>query len=347
MGAALFAAVPVTIGEGVSIYQGWHYGRRDQEWSRLNFEMDSQGMRMDLVGTIREEIRDQIQVAVSTLDNMMVVATLLLSIGFAFASEMTSPPPCSPCTSIEKYLHFTYTLFCALSLVLPFWCLMFTLRIRYEVDHVMKRNVRELQGVLVKILNEKTIASAQNRRAAAPRTFSRGRAGRHGRRTWLNDFGRKAMEVHTADDLRLQEEEVAEVARWVEEDLMSNIKSYNFYYPLAQTFLWLGMLSVVVTCSVLHSLHLADTYQEEPWLWQTYAFIVTFSAVIGVIFMAFLWTSGVVSPAAMSPPSKIGSPRFDSPIDCRTSSQPIFGSAWQESEPLNKCSSEMYGGTDK
>ena len=52
-------------------------------------------MRMDILNTIREEMRDQVAVIMSSLDNLLVVATLMLSIGFGFVVEGTFPPEVS------------------------------------------------------------------------------------------------------------------------------------------------------------------------------------------------------------------------------------------------------------
>ncbi|CAK9028540.1 Uncharacterized protein SCF082_LOCUS18407 [Durusdinium trenchii] len=49
-------------------------------------------MRIDILNTVREEMRDQVTVIISSLDNLMVVATLMLSIGFGFVVEGTFPP---------------------------------------------------------------------------------------------------------------------------------------------------------------------------------------------------------------------------------------------------------------
>jgi len=280
------------IGEGVGIYQAWHYGRRDQHWAERNYKMDAQSMRIDLLGTVREEIRDQLELIVSSLDNMMVVATLMLSIGFAFAAELAAPPSSHVDDSpLEHALHVAYAVLCALSLVLPFWCLIFTLRIRYEVDRVTKDHVAELQDQLIAVLEQKDIV-----RNTPQRSLRRG--GRMGRaRSTVSGYGAKVKDVAASfrksmGPLQLPPEiDVNDVILWAKEDLLHKIASYSFYYPIAQSCLWLSMISVVLTCSVLHGLHLRELYIHDPLVWMSYSSIVTVSAFSSIVFMMHMhWT---------------------------------------------------------
>merc|ERR1719191_1294960 len=94
----------------------------------------------------------------------------MLSIGFGFAVEMAAPPPLTHTHRsfmdgpIEYCMHGVYTIFSALSLVLPFWCLIFTLRLRYEVDRATRDHISELQGQLGAILENKAIHHTSSER---------------------------------------------------------------------------------------------------------------------------------------------------------------------------------------
>merc|ERR1719428_2392502 len=123
MGSQLSA---IGAGEVLGLAQQWHYGRRDQNWQRMGYDLSQQGMRVELLSAVREEIRDQVTICVSSLDNLMLVSTLMLSIGFGFVVENVMPPhPEQHDIWVEKVLRMLYSLLSAFSLVFPFWCLVF------------------------------------------------------------------------------------------------------------------------------------------------------------------------------------------------------------------------------
>eukprot|EP00929_Paragymnodinium_shiwhaense_P054281 TRINITY_DN27196_c0_g2_i1.p1 TRINITY_DN27196_c0_g2~~TRINITY_DN27196_c0_g2_i1.p1 ORF type:complete len:633 (+),score=59.15 TRINITY_DN27196_c0_g2_i1:235-1899(+) len=99
----------------------------------------------------------------SGLDNLMVVATLMLSIGFGFVVEGTFPPE-----KAEELGHWkcetlgidispltVYSFLCALSLCFPFWCLIFTIRMRYEVELIIHGHMSELRKQLGNVLKKR------------------------------------------------------------------------------------------------------------------------------------------------------------------------------------------------
>eukprot|EP00928_Gymnodinium_smaydae_P002499 TRINITY_DN10896_c0_g1_i1.p1 TRINITY_DN10896_c0_g1~~TRINITY_DN10896_c0_g1_i1.p1 ORF type:complete len:578 (+),score=123.33 TRINITY_DN10896_c0_g1_i1:296-2029(+) len=162
------AAIPVgavVAPDLAAIAQDWHFSSRNERLARLSYELDFQGLRLDFISTIREEIRDQVSFILSGLDNLMVVATLMMSIGFGFVVEGTFPP-----SSAEElkdwYIPFTgvgvdplviYSFLCAMSLIMPFWCLIFTIRLRYEVDLIVRGHMTELRRQLCNVLKRNKI----------------------------------------------------------------------------------------------------------------------------------------------------------------------------------------------
>jgi len=150
-------------GDGAQMVQGWHYSSRAEKLSKLAYELDFQGFRLDVLGTIREEIRDQVFLIVSSLDNLMVVATLMMSIGFGFVVEGTFPPAKSEelgnwdmiIVSVDPLA--VYSFLCAFSLICPFWCLIFTIRMRYEVETIVSEHMSALRGQLCNVLDRKDL----------------------------------------------------------------------------------------------------------------------------------------------------------------------------------------------
>jgi len=154
----------------VQLVQGWHYGSRSEKLSKLAYELDFQGLRLDVLSTIREEVRDQVHIIMSSLDNLMVVATLMLSIGFGFVVEGTFPPQKAeelgnweiPWTPISIGPLAVYSFLCAMSLCMPFWCLIFTIRMRYEVEIIIRGHMSELRRQLCNVLQKKRIQEPQS-----------------------------------------------------------------------------------------------------------------------------------------------------------------------------------------
>jgi len=151
--------VPVGLGEAITIAQSLCAYNRDEFWSKRDYNLNIQSMRIDILNTVREEMRDQVSLTVASLDNMMVVATLMLSIGFGFVVEGTYPPADEQVgeehyTFIGYFLLHVYTVLCVLSLIFPFLCMLILLLIRQEVDICVHGVMADLQQHLVLALRQ-------------------------------------------------------------------------------------------------------------------------------------------------------------------------------------------------
>ncbi|CAE7671360.1 unnamed protein product, partial [Symbiodinium microadriaticum] len=82
---------------------------------------------------------------------------------------------------------------------------------------------------------------------------------------------------------RIAEDEVKLIA----EGLLQKVNHYHFLYPIAQLFLWLGMLSSVMVCCVLLGLYYQANYPNTPAMWRCYTFILVVCVIGSVIFL--LW----------------------------------------------------------
>lgn len=294
----------------MGIAQSYHYGRRDQQWQRMGWDLAQQGMRVELLSTVREEIRDQVTICVSSLDNLMLVSTLMLSIGFGFVVENVMPPkPEGHDHLVEKTLRVLYSLLCAFSLVFPFWCLILALRMRYEVDAVVKDHVGEIHHQLIHVLRRGNISvqgalerlgdekDAEKLQAEARQARRAQRNMSRTKRAWL--YVKKRAMPNPEDEV--DPLHYNEVAMWARQGVLAQLSSYSYYYPIAQSLLWLSMASIVMCCCILHSLHLAEIYHEEPWLWMIYCVISASSAIASIIFIMWMFCSGVIQAAHEEP----------------------------------------------
>lgn len=300
----------MTIGEVVQILQQWHQYQRDETWSRRDYDLGLQSMRIDILNTVREEMRDQVTVIISSLDNLMVVATLMLSIGFGFAVEGTFPPAESDYDydDFQKCLLVLYAFLSALSLVFPLACLMLTIAARFEVELCQQDVMGDLQKHLLKALqkdqtedppqlmrNQTNLSQASGARPrngqqdpleaaenAEDRTPS---SPRQNRVRNLGDQIKGALGTLVTQDRvgHIAEREVQLIA----EGLLERVNYYHTLYPIAQLFLWLGMLSSVLVCSVLLGLYFAANFPETQWMWRMYSGILGTCAILSGAF--YFW----------------------------------------------------------
>ncbi|CAE8581283.1 unnamed protein product [Polarella glacialis] len=366
----------LSVGEIVPILQQWHQYNRDETWSKRGYDIGLQSMRIDILNTVREEMRDQVTVIISSLDNLMVVATLMLSIGFGFVVEGTFPPSEKDYEydDVQKPFLVVYAILCALSLVFPLACLMLTIAARFEVELCQQDVMGDLQKHLLKALQKDqsdllddalessplngirrfavsaTVDGLGSFRGAAatpssssgptptpwhrqtapglsaspssltptsvtsrqqhqprqqqqehatksgPRGLQRGRSappvGQRGDKSpgaSLRDavhsgLKRQLGTLMSADHVgHIAEDEV----RLIAEGLLQKVNHYHTLYPIAQLFLWLGMLSSVLLCSVLLGLYYQANYPNTPWMWRCYSGILVACAIISVFF--FVW----------------------------------------------------------
>ncbi|CAE8687028.1 unnamed protein product [Polarella glacialis] len=370
------AFLSLSVGETVQILQQWHQYNRDETWSKRGYDIGLQSMRIDILNTVREEMRDQVTVIISSLDNLMVVATLMLSIGFGFVVEGTFPPSEKDYEydDVQKPFLVVYAILCALSLVFPLACLMLTIAARFEVELCQQDVMGDLQKHLLKALQKdqsellgdssessplngirrfaasatvdglgsfrgihaacaaatpsfssgptptpwhrqtapglsatpssltstfvtSDSSSAKNATKSGPRGLQRGRSappvGQRGDKSPGTSFKdavhsglkRQLGTLMSADHVgHIAEDEV----RLIAEGLLQKVNHYHTLYPIAQLFLWLGMLSSVLLCSVLLGLYYQANYPNTPWMWRCYSGILVACAVISCFFLVWM-----------------------------------------------------------
>lgn len=152
--------------DGCNLLQGWHYGSRIEDICRKCMDLDAMGIRLDALSTIREQKRDEVFEIMSSLDNLMVVSTLMLSIGFGFVVDGTFPPRKAerladwPLLNVDPLV--VYSFLAALSLVFPFWSLVFGVRMRYELEHELATHIKEFKKQLFNVLDEKRVEAPRD-----------------------------------------------------------------------------------------------------------------------------------------------------------------------------------------
>lgn len=292
------------VAEAIGTVQQFYYGESQVAWSRKAYNLDlhslkiaSTAIQIDVLNTLREELRDQVAVIISSLDTLMVVGTLMLSIGFGFVVEGTFPNPIADHSLEQRPLLIAYSVLAAFSLIFPFWSLVFTLRVRYEVDDMLSDNMEDLQIFLKGIIcnSAESFEPMQPwQDCTTPRMMKLrtalnswlevvANAVKRKDRTQLQKKGSLSLpssfsSVAESDNATYAFDHLSLILRIGQKELLKQVTYYHFYYPMAQFFLWIGMTCALLVCCILLGLYFSDTFPSTPWMWRSYTGIVFVNA---------------------------------------------------------------------
>jgi len=118
--------------ESAQMAQDWYLHKEEMQFNQQAMMIDKKGLSIDLVNTVREDLRDLFQSRATRIDNLMLVNTLLLSFSFGFVCEGTFPPGDS-----EEGMLVVYVILCGMTLVAPFWSIWFGLECKQKLDHFL------------------------------------------------------------------------------------------------------------------------------------------------------------------------------------------------------------------
>merc|ERR1719503_341323 len=218
--------------------------------------MALQSMRINVLNTIREEMRDQLSRIIASLDNIMLVATFMLSFGFGFVVEGTFPPSQSDVMgNLQK--HLSRTLRSSL-LAAP--------GSLHQTDpHAggRRRGHRQVFGEAIGLR-----PSGSFRDAAVS-------IGKSALGTALGTL------MTTESSGFFSEGELDMLKR----ELLVKVSTYHRFYPLAQIFLWSGIFFGLLLCAVLMGLTYHHNNQDVPWLSIGYSVSVSLCAFGSVVFL--------------------------------------------------------------
>lgn len=283
----------LSMGAISNLWQLRHYSLLEHECHtreyRINYEdlrINGRQIQIDVMNSVREELRDQIRLVIDSLDNLLVVSTLMLSCGFGFVCEGTFPPEKAASIPSLSPVLVLYGIMCALTQSFSLWSVIFTLRVRYEVDDLLRDTVEDASRYLDLIVNEanpqeslesdeatviKTLSESLlnlTKRVIAPPSGARGawrtlrplpsRPGRRGlqrasRGPVLNSLFGWRNDHHGATKRE---------------------RTYNFYNPLAHLFLLASMVCASLTCLVLMYINIRILYDKMLDMWPCYLSIV-------------------------------------------------------------------------
>mmetsp|Transcript_81916 Transcript_81916/g.265390 ORF Transcript_81916/g.265390 Transcript_81916/m.265390 type:complete len:344 (+) Transcript_81916:89-1120(+) len=244
------------------ILQQEHAYNRKEGWARKNYRLDLQQKGIDIINTVREEMRDQVRLIISSIESLIVVATLLLTTGFCFACEGTFPDSeigGAQYPGLEQWALTAYSTLLALSQVFPLGALVLMLATRAEAELCFQDISYELNDYINRVLRW------VNREPDAPD----------------RDPGRLDADEDEFSNFQHDAKMVSELAK----GMLHRVSSFHYLFPLAQLLVFCGLLSAVMTCSVMLGIIFCKRFPSAPWAWRCYSGIVTLSAVGCLIFV--------------------------------------------------------------
>jgi len=119
--------------------QSEHQHANDLRWSEIDWHIQRRQMRLDSLNNAREDIEDRFNKDQQNLDSNLLVATLMLGIGFGFVIEAPSAELSKePDGPIELWLHRIYVVVSGLSIIFPFLSVLSFWECRHILIEFMK-----------------------------------------------------------------------------------------------------------------------------------------------------------------------------------------------------------------
>eukprot|EP00927_Polykrikos_kofoidii_P028838 TRINITY_DN25056_c0_g2_i1.p1 TRINITY_DN25056_c0_g2~~TRINITY_DN25056_c0_g2_i1.p1 ORF type:complete len:402 (+),score=49.05 TRINITY_DN25056_c0_g2_i1:51-1208(+) len=291
--------------------------RRSIALSRRHCELHIQSMRLDVLNTVREEMRDHFRVVLKSLEHMMIGSSVMLYIGTQFAGEGTFPRNEAMLTEdraddsydySHRYILNVYSILASLAIVVPFGCLMLCFLLRIDLKMSQRSVMGDLQRHVRKALEHKRASltgdkvrprvgihggdaaafppvASQSRRASALNMLQ-GAGGAVGQRL------DKVLGMHPSGKLERDSRE----ARRVAVDLLKRSNFYHRYYSVAQFLLWGGTMTNTFCCAIVVGLIFGDIYPSVGIAAKLYVTIVLAGAMWCVCFI--VWTKPRKRPDA-------------------------------------------------
>lgn len=288
--------------EVVQILTKYRACEREETWARRECDASLRAVRIDMINTVREEMRDQVVIVLNSLESLMFMSTLVLTVGFGIVCEGTFPDPEVDGTDYEGYSDFFlefYAVLCGLNLVLPLGSLMVAIAIRREAEHCLCDVTEDLHTHVKRALR----CEWPNERISRRKDTSY--------YNLCRDHDEHALAA-AMEDVR--------VVHSLAHGLLRKVRYFNRLYPVAKLLLGLGMLSAVGTCSVLFGLIFEKHFPSMPELYLVYSGTVFGGTALSAAFCGWIFYSirrsnpissyvysnglGSLSPALLQQPPK-------------------------------------------
>mmetsp|Transcript_108505 Transcript_108505/g.317455 ORF Transcript_108505/g.317455 Transcript_108505/m.317455 type:complete len:377 (-) Transcript_108505:4-1134(-) len=304
----------------IGLGQATCHHRHELQWAEIDYFLQVRQVHIDTLNNMREDLLDLYEMDGRKLDTRMIVATLLLAIGFGFVVEGTFPPTepsgadeTRTAYEIYKAQHnprIAYSIIAALALLSPFWSLLALMECRRRLDFFMDafndKFYQMLKNRFQSFLSE--TRSAQDIHASNLVRFTKGlpedpwptlasvydapcdaRPGLNGICSWLGCAKRKPQIKH-------KESKLHEPGDF---DIILRLHSHYaiWWYEWCWRFLriasictWLAIIFNVLCCSILLGMYFQYHYSDTPGMWRWYSslLLIGLAAALGCTGLARL-----------------------------------------------------------
>jgi len=170
---ALLAALGhvANLGQFVEIGQGHAHQREQIRWTRRNYALDSQALKIDLLGAARDDVRGTYDTYVERLDSLLLLNALLLPFALntlQFSDQfvpgldcLDRPDPDSCIEMKHPWLQTLWVYLVGIDLFVPFWSILMLLHCKRKLDSWLQHTLGDLQLMRRGIMNTDILESSE------------------------------------------------------------------------------------------------------------------------------------------------------------------------------------------
>lgn len=237
-----------------------------------------------MINTVREEMRDQMRLIISSVDSLMITNCLILEIAGMFACEGTFPNQDHLSRTDDDYVGWqyvaihAYSVLLALTMAFSLGSLLAATAIRLEAQACFQEITGDRGNMLPDIWQRIEQAVRQS------------------------DCGvyRRAKAFDDAEDLNVDRD----IVQFLMEGVLEKARYYYILHPVAQTLLFLCVLCGVASCALLMSLITSQHYPSNPLVTLAYSGTVGLGFLGSIAF--WIWMRRSLRRRKLAPSARPG-----------------------------------------
>lgn len=149
------------LGEVLQLGTGHKYQKETMQWTRRNYALDVQALKIDLLGAARDDVRGTYDTYIERLDTLLLLNALLLPFALntlQFSDEFVPQTEidCPHCIQATRpWLVYIWVILVGMELILPFWSILLLLRCKTWLDSWLQHTLSELQEMRRNIIRSR------------------------------------------------------------------------------------------------------------------------------------------------------------------------------------------------
>mmetsp|Transcript_104100 Transcript_104100/g.303938 ORF Transcript_104100/g.303938 Transcript_104100/m.303938 type:complete len:361 (-) Transcript_104100:104-1186(-) len=291
------------------------YHKHNLLWAEIDYFLQVRQVHIETLNNMREDLRDMYEMDGRKLDTNMIIATLLLGIGFGFVVEGTFPgekdKQHSEIYQAQQRMRVLYAIVAALALLCPFWSMLALMECRRRLDFFMN----EFNDKFYRMLKHRFhmfIAETRSADILHNANLVRYTAGLPEEpmpslgRVYTSPFRCPPRRQRSGSRRKApprREGEDTEEGFHTPGDfgvilaLHSHYASWRFHWCLtcqrvASVCTWFAMLFNVLCCSILLGMSFQYSYPDTPEMWMWYSYLVLLGLLLALVLSALAQYTG-------------------------------------------------------